>query len=66
MNKKLFQKLYVALLGKIPEERLITDTIRRVAYGTDAGLYRKTPRFVANNSSGMTCGVAKNSQNTGT
>ena len=46
MDKNRFIKLYSNLLGKIPKERLIFDTIRKIAYGTDAGLYRKNPGLV--------------------
>ncbi|MCG8620095.1 MAG: FAD-binding oxidoreductase, partial [Desulfobacterales bacterium] len=34
------------LAGIIPDDRLITDTMRRIALGTDAGLYRKVPGLI--------------------
>ncbi len=35
------------LTGIVPPERLITDPLRRLAYGTDASFYRLTPKVVA-------------------
>jgi len=43
--KPVYQELYNSLLGTIPKDRLIVDTLRTIAYGTDAGLYRKTPQI---------------------
>lgn len=38
----------LADLGKrLPPERLVTDELRRLAYGTDASFYRLTPEIVA-------------------
>ena len=35
------------LVGVMPAERLITDPLRRLAYGTDASFYRLVPQVVA-------------------
>ncbi|CAA7621410.1 FAD-binding and (Fe-S)-binding domain-containing protein [Magnetospirillum sp. SS-4] len=35
------------LVGVIPDGRLITDPLRRLAYGTDASFYRLVPQVVA-------------------
>ena len=37
---------YRRLLRFIPEERLITDPLRLLAFGTDAGFYRLTPKII--------------------
>ena len=34
------------LKGLIPRNRIYTDSLRRFAWGTDAGFYRLTPRIV--------------------
>src|SRR3954454_17547287 len=38
--------LYRILSRSIPEERLIRDPLRTLAYGTDASFYRLIPRLV--------------------
>ncbi|MBI1206479.1 MAG: FAD-binding protein [Azospirillum sp.] len=35
-----------ALIGTIPQKRLITDPLRTLAFGTDAGFYRLIPQLV--------------------
>ncbi|CZF78921.1 putative FAD-linked oxidoreductase [Grimontia celer] len=42
----IYQTLQEALLQRIPEQRLITDETRRLAYGTDASFYRLIPKIV--------------------
>jgi len=44
--KPEFQALYEQLRGFIPTERLITDPLRTLAYGTDASFYRLIPQLV--------------------
>ncbi len=41
-----FLELYRSLSRIIPEDRLISDELRRLAYGTDASLYRMLPQLV--------------------
>ncbi|MEE9429644.1 MAG: FAD-binding and (Fe-S)-binding domain-containing protein, partial [Melioribacteraceae bacterium] len=41
-----YLKLYNELKSTIPEERLFSDELRTLAYGTDASFYRLTPKFV--------------------
>ncbi len=38
--------LLLELAGVVPAARLITDPLRRLAYGTDASFYRLTPKVV--------------------
>ena len=45
MNQS-FQKFLRDISKIIPEERLITDDLRRLTYGTDASFYRLIPRLV--------------------
>lgn len=45
MNE-LFRLFYRQLLRIIPGERLITDPLRLLAFGTDAGFYRLVPEIV--------------------
>jgi D-lactate dehydrogenase len=42
----VYQELGLALKRVIPAERLITDPLRLLAYGTDASLYRLIPKIV--------------------
>ncbi len=46
MNRDKYFKLFNALKKFIPEERIYTDELRRLAYGTDASFYRLTPQIV--------------------
>lgn len=46
MSEARYQGLYEELRGFIPEERLIRDPLRRLAYGTDASFYRLVPQLV--------------------
>jgi hypothetical protein len=41
-----YDALFQILSLKIPEERLIRDPLRTLAYGTDASFYRLTPKLV--------------------
>ena len=41
-----YLKLFNILKNKIPTERLFSDELRTLAYGTDASFYRLTPKFV--------------------
>ncbi|MGB1109253.1 MAG: FAD-binding and (Fe-S)-binding domain-containing protein [Gammaproteobacteria bacterium] len=41
-----YPELTKALAGFIPAERLISDPLRTLAYGTDASFYRLTPKLV--------------------
>ena len=44
--KQGYQDFLNALQGFIPEDRLITDPLRTLAYGTDASFYRLIPQIV--------------------
>ncbi len=46
MIKADYQKYVEALSALIPDERIFTDTLRRLAYGTDGGFYRLEPQVV--------------------
>ncbi|MDR1406080.1 MAG: FAD-binding oxidoreductase, partial [Prevotellaceae bacterium] len=46
MPDATFTKFHAQLLRVIPEERLITDPLRLLAFGTDAGFYRLVPKIV--------------------
>ena len=39
--------LHAALRAHLPARRVVTDPLRRLAYGTDASFYRLVPRAVA-------------------
>jgi len=40
-------QIYIkAISTRIPQERIFTDTLRRLAYGTDGGFYRLEPQVV--------------------
>ena len=39
-------ELHDALRARLPAARVITDPLRRLAYGTDASFYRLVPRAV--------------------
>ncbi|MDR3351408.1 MAG: FAD-binding oxidoreductase [Prevotellaceae bacterium] len=41
-----YSRFYRRLLRVIPGERIITDSLRLLAFGTDAGFYRLTPKIV--------------------
>jgi D-lactate dehydrogenase len=41
-----YRRLRDALLESLPENRIILDPLRRLAYGTDASFYRLVPRLV--------------------
>jgi D-lactate dehydrogenase len=44
--EELFKSFYRRLSRIIPEERLITDPLRLLAFGADAGFYRLVPKIV--------------------
>jgi D-lactate dehydrogenase len=46
MSPQAYQDLYDALRAFLPEDRLIRDPLRTLAYGTDASLYRLIPQLV--------------------
>lgn len=41
-----YKKYYDEIRSFIPKERIYTDDLRRLAWGTDAGFYRKIPQLV--------------------
>ncbi|MEC4594116.1 FAD-binding and (Fe-S)-binding domain-containing protein [Nitrospirillum amazonense] len=41
-----YESLRAELAGVVPADRLITDPLRRLAYGTDASFYRLVPKLV--------------------
>ncbi len=41
-----YQKLFQALLGFIPENRMFHDPLKTIAWGTDASFYRLIPKLV--------------------
>ena len=51
----MMDKVYQSYLGRIrefiPEERIYTDDLRRLAWGTDAGFYRLIPKIVVRSKS---------------
>jgi D-lactate dehydrogenase len=47
MSKLIESKLIEALSRILPERQVITDNLRRLAYGTDASFYRLTPEVIA-------------------
>jgi len=46
MMKVEYQQYIQAISPPLPEERIFTDTLRRLAYGTDGGFYRLEPQVV--------------------
>lgn len=50
MNEK-YRLLLKALRGRIPADRIYTDELRRLTWGTDAGFYRLTPQVVIRSAS---------------
>jgi D-lactate dehydrogenase len=46
MIKVEYQDYVKAISNRIPQERIFTDTLRRLAYGTDGGFYRLEPQVV--------------------
>ena len=46
MVKDEYQSYIKAISTTIPEERIFTDTLRRLAYGTDGGFYGLEPQVV--------------------
>ncbi|MCF6277539.1 MAG: FAD-binding protein [Anaerolineales bacterium] len=46
MNKEKYDLLYNEFLQKIPKEKIYTDELNRLAYGTDASIYRLIPKIV--------------------
>jgi D-lactate dehydrogenase len=41
-----YRRLYDALAPHLPEDRIIADPLRRLAFGTDASFYRLIPKLV--------------------
>ena len=46
MLSDIYQRLYDQLKTSIPEDRLIHDDLRTLAYGTDASFYRYVPNLI--------------------
>ena len=46
MLPKNYQEFHTDLQPVIPDQRLITDPLRTLAYGTDASFYRLIPKMV--------------------
>ncbi len=46
MKRKIYSKLYNEFAKKIAEEKIYTDELNRLAYGTDASFYRLIPEIV--------------------
>jgi len=46
MAQATYQDYIKAIASRIPAERIYTDALRRLAYGTDAGFYRLEPSVV--------------------
>ena len=46
MKSEIYSKLYNEFVKKIPEEKIYTDELNRLAYGTDASFYRLIPEIV--------------------
>ncbi len=57
MSENLYQEFVKALGPRIPADRIFTDELRRLAYGTDGGFYRLIPRVVVRtlNEEDMVC-----------
>lgn len=48
MLDRRYQKFHDAVASFVPAERIITDELRLLAYGTDASFYRLVPKIVIN------------------
>jgi len=46
MKKEIYSKLYKEFATVIPKEKIHTDELNRLAYGTDASFYRLIPEIV--------------------
>lgn len=46
LMKEKYRDFLVEVRSFIPEQRIYTDNLRRLAWGTDAGFYRLTPQIV--------------------
>ena len=46
MNTKNYEKFYNEIVSCIPKQRVITDPLLTLAYGTDASFYRLIPEIV--------------------
>lgn len=46
MKEQVYTELYNEFVKKIPKERIYTDELNRLAYGTDASFYRLIPQIV--------------------
>lgn len=49
--ERTYKEFLKEIAGQIPAERIYTDELRRLAWGTDAGFYRLTPQIVIRSSS---------------
>ena len=49
--ERTYKEFLKETAGQIPAERIYTDELRRLAWGTDAGFYRLTPQIVIRSSS---------------
>ena len=45
-SKPSFDRFYEKVRKVLPKERALTDDLRRLAWGTDAGFYRMIPEIV--------------------
>jgi D-lactate dehydrogenase len=46
MLPKSYSDFYEKIIGQIPKDRVFTDPLRTLAYGTDASFYRLVPKVV--------------------
>lgn len=46
MTTSAHEQLRARLARELPAERIVTDPLRRLAWGTDAGFYRLVPRLI--------------------
>ena len=46
MKSEIYSKLYNEFVRVIPKEKIYTDELNRLAYGTDASFYRLIPEIV--------------------
>ena len=51
MVKSSYTSFLQEIRGLIPQDRIYTDELRRLAWGTDAGFYRLIPQIVIRSNS---------------
>ena len=51
MVKSSYTSFLREIRGLIPQDRIYTDELRRLAWGTDAGFYRLIPQIVIRSNS---------------